>query len=158
MGSRPSGKGLALHKRKKDAKVCLQMVGGGGVEDWRRECSDRRHFYSCSPLLVPLAHSAPAKPASWLFLQHFCTLTPASGPLHVLYSWHRMPLFLSAGLTPCYRSSVCSHIPSWMGLPWLSCHPCLFIMLSFFLNTYYSLTYYIIMGLNAYFRSHSFSM
>lgn len=142
MGSRPSEKVLALYKRKKDAEVCLQMVVVVVVLRIGGENAVTEDTSTLLPLPAPLAHSAPAKPASWLFLPHFCTLTPASGPLHVLYPWPRMPLLLSAGLTPCYRSSVCSHIPSWMGLPWLSRHPCLFIMLSFFLNTYY-ITYII---------------
>ena len=75
-GIQSLGGGISLGQEEKGWRGQFADGGRGGVEDWKREWSDRRHLYPCSPLPTPHANSAPATPASWLFLQHFCTLTP----------------------------------------------------------------------------------
>lgn len=156
MGSRAWGKGPALYKRKRDAEVSLQMgvVFRTGVE---------KGVTGDTCVLVPHSHTprslCSSHHASWLFLQHLCTLTAASWPLHVLCPLPRMLLPLSAGLTPCYHSSIGSHtLPcrAFLGYPITPVSLSCFVI--FFLNTYHSLIYYVTMSLYVYFVSRPLSM
>lgn len=107
-------------------------------------------LFSFSPLPIFFVHSASATPASRLFLQYFCTLTPAAGL--VLYPLLRMPAPLVCRAHSLLSPEGPLTHPSPMGLPWTSAahhHPCLFILLfsRFLLITYHFLTQYILIGL-----------